>query len=81
MLLKVFYKQTALARRCFSTSCIKRAKGIFDSTSKLKVLQPLQAHAPTFYTHGENITPLYQPSEFYSELKVELLTDFFSISV
>jgi CDP-diacylglycerol--glycerol-3-phosphate 3-phosphatidyltransferase len=63
-MLKVFYNKT----RSFSTSCIQRA--IFDNNSTLQVLKPLQSLAPTFYTHGENITPLYQPSEFYSELRV-----------
>lgn len=64
-MLKLLYKPPF---RSFSTSCIKRA--IFDANSPLKVLQPLQAYAPTFYTRGENIKPLYEPSQFYSQLKV-----------
>lgn len=57
-----------LKLRSFSTSCIKR--NIFDA-SPLKVLKPLQSYAPTFYTHGDNIKPLYEPSQFYSQLKVK----------
>lgn len=58
-----------LKLRSFSTSCAKKA--IFD-TLPLKVLKPLQSYAPTFYTHGENIKPLYEPSQFYSQLKVKV---------
>ncbi|KAI9338885.1 hypothetical protein BD770DRAFT_422442 [Pilaira anomala] len=59
-----------LKLRSFSTSCAKKA--IFD-TLPLKVLKPLQSYAPTFYTHGENIKPLYEPSQFYSQLKSNIL--------
>jgi CDP-diacylglycerol--glycerol-3-phosphate 3-phosphatidyltransferase len=58
--------------RSLSSTCIKRT--IFTTNSPLKVLQSLQTIAPTFYTHGENITPLYQPSEFYSQLKQNILS-------
>ncbi|KAI7894006.1 uncharacterized protein EV154DRAFT_499890 [Mucor mucedo] len=65
---KLIYKTPS---RSFSTSCVKRA--IFDARSPLKVLQPLQAYAPTFYTRGENITPLYEPCQFYAQLKSNIL--------
>lgn len=65
-----FFFKKMLKLRSFSTSCIKR--NIFDA-SPLKVLKPLQAYAPTFYTHGDNIKPLYEPSQFYSQLKVKQL--------
>ncbi|GAN10187.1 CDP-diacylglycerol--glycerol-3-phosphate 3-phosphatidyltransferase, mitochondrial-like isoform X1 [Mucor ambiguus] len=38
------------------------------------VLAPLQQYAPTFYTNGDNIKPLYQPSDFYSHLKSSILS-------
>lgn len=40
------------------------------SSKPTSVLAPLQQYAPTFYTNGDNIKPLYQPSDFYSHLKV-----------
>lgn len=40
------------------------------SNKPTNVLAPLQQYAPTFYTNGDNIKPLYQPSDFYSHLKV-----------
>lgn len=57
--------------RSFSTCCIQ--KNVFNQT-QLKALRPLQQHAPTFYAHGQHIKPLYQPSEFYSELKARILS-------
>ncbi|CAO3678833.1 unnamed protein product [Rhizopus stolonifer] len=57
--------------RSFSTCCIQ--KNIFNQT-QLKALRPLQQHAPTFYANGQHIKPLYQPSEFYSELKARILS-------
>jgi hypothetical protein len=50
--------------RSFSTCTSKRT--VFDASC----LKPLQQYAPTFYTNGENIKPLYQPADFYSQLKV-----------
>ncbi|KAI8638043.1 hypothetical protein BD408DRAFT_423578 [Parasitella parasitica] len=38
------------------------------------VLAALQQYAPTFYTNGDNIKPLYQPSDFYSHLKSSILS-------
>lgn len=57
--------------RALSTSCKRNA--IFDTNSPLHVLKPLQSLAPTFYTSGQNIKPLYEPAQFYSELKVSVL--------
>lgn len=54
--------------RSFSTSLAKRT--VFNA-SCLKPLAQLQQYAPTFYTNGENIKPLYQPADFYSQLKVK----------
>ncbi|KAI8375670.1 hypothetical protein EDC96DRAFT_303459 [Choanephora cucurbitarum] len=50
----------------------------FSATAKesgaLNIFKPLQQYAPTFYTQGDNIKPLYQPSEFYSQLKSNILS-------
>ncbi|CAO0799778.1 unnamed protein product [Mucor circinelloides] len=44
------------------------------SSKPTSVLAPLQQYAPTFYTNGDNIKPLYQPSDFYSHLKSSILS-------
>ncbi|KAI9246359.1 hypothetical protein BY458DRAFT_591051 [Sporodiniella umbellata] len=44
------------------------------NSTQLSVLKPLQQYAPTFYANGQHIKPLYQPSEFYSELKSRILS-------
>ncbi|KAI8373053.1 uncharacterized protein BYT42DRAFT_621760 [Radiomyces spectabilis] len=45
-----------------------------QSQSQLRVFEPLQHHAPTFYMKGHQVKPLYQPHEFYSELKSRILS-------
>jgi CDP-diacylglycerol--glycerol-3-phosphate 3-phosphatidyltransferase len=55
-------------KRAFTTCAARQS--VFD-TRRLKPLQPLQKYAPTFYTKGDNIKPLYEPATFYSELKVK----------
>ncbi|EIE80687.1 hypothetical protein RO3G_05392 [Rhizopus delemar RA 99-880] len=48
--------------------------GSYAEALELIPLKQLQQHAPTFYAHGQNIQPLYQPFEFYSELKSRILS-------
>ncbi|RCH85938.1 CDP-diacylglycerol--glycerol-3-phosphate 3-phosphatidyltransferase [Rhizopus azygosporus] len=67
MFKRIFYTQCQV--RHLTTSCIKR--NIFKD---IKTLQPLQQYAPTFYTHGQHVKPLYQPSAFYAELKSRILS-------
>lgn len=67
MFKRIFYTQCQVRR--LTTSCIKR--NIFKD---IKTLQPLQQYAPTFYTHGQHVKPLYQPSAFYAELKSRILS-------
>ncbi|CEG85059.1 hypothetical protein RMATCC62417_18791 [Rhizopus microsporus] len=67
MFKRIFYTQCQV--RHLTTSCIKR--NIFKD---IKTLQPLQQYAPTFYTHGQHVKPLYQPSDFYAELKSRILS-------
>lgn len=71
-MLKLLNKTCYTSLRAFSTSCKRNA--IFDSNSPLHVLKPLQSLAPTFYTNGQNIKPLYEPAQFYSELKRNILS-------
>lgn len=52
-----------------TTRCLQRSTTLLERPP-LSVFQPLQDIAPTFYACGNNITPLYEPSDFYSELKV-----------
>ncbi|KAG0746735.1 hypothetical protein G6F57_001379 [Rhizopus arrhizus] len=66
----IFYNPT-IRIRSFSTSLIRN--NLFNKT-QLIPLKQLQQHAPTFYAHGQNIQPLYQPFEFYSELKSRILS-------
>lgn len=68
----IYYNMLKLVSRSFSTSCKRGA--LFDANSPLRVVKPLQAYAPTFYTHGENIKPLYEPAQFYSQLKKSILS-------
>lgn len=53
-----------------TTRCLQRSTTVLERPP-LSVFQPLQDIAPTFYASGNNITPLYEPSDFYSELKVD----------
>lgn len=66
----IFYNPT-IRIRSFSTSLIRN--NLFNKV-QLIPLKQLQQHAPTFYAHGQNIQPLYQPFEFYSELKSRILS-------
>ncbi|ORX53999.1 hypothetical protein DM01DRAFT_1335850 [Hesseltinella vesiculosa] len=42
--------------------------------SEYKPFQQLQQHAPSLSMNGQAIQPLYQPAEFYHELKQRILT-------
>ncbi|CDS04092.1 hypothetical protein LRAMOSA07047 [Lichtheimia ramosa] len=56
-----------------TTRCLQRSTTLLERPP-LSVFQPLQDIAPTFYACGNNITPLYEPSDFYSELKTRILS-------
>ncbi|KAI7903160.1 uncharacterized protein BX663DRAFT_507666 [Cokeromyces recurvatus] len=61
-------------RTCFrSLTTTTAVKTLFD-TSPNHLFKPLQQLAPTFYTNGDNIKPLYQPVDFYSQLKENILS-------
>ncbi|KAG0172921.1 CDP-diacylglycerol--glycerol-3-phosphate 3-phosphatidyltransferase [Apophysomyces sp. BC1034] len=44
-----------------------------SSLSPLNSFTSLQHLAPTFYTRGDHVIPLYEPSHFYTELKVDTI--------
>ncbi|KAI9476328.1 MAG: hypothetical protein EXX96DRAFT_576727 [Benjaminiella poitrasii] len=65
---------TNIYRKCFrSLTTTRPIQSLFD-TSPNHLFKPLQQYAPTFYTSGDNIKPLYQPADFYSQLKENILS-------
>ncbi|ORZ03397.1 hypothetical protein BCR43DRAFT_483288 [Syncephalastrum racemosum] len=53
------------ARRLLSMTCVRHTPEAF---------QPLYKMAPAFYARGSDIVPLYEPCEFYAELKSRILS-------
>ncbi|CAO3597660.1 unnamed protein product [Absidia cylindrospora] len=57
--------------RGLHASCVQL--DLFDK-QPYHLFKPLQQHAPSFHMNGNQIQPLYQPSDFYKELKARILS-------
>ncbi|KAI9023831.1 hypothetical protein CLU79DRAFT_804006 [Phycomyces nitens] len=58
-------------KRAFSSSTTTRT--VLEHAAK-GAFKPLTRTAPVFYTQGNNVLPLYEPSDFYRELKKRILS-------
>ncbi|KAI9301152.1 hypothetical protein BJ944DRAFT_271913 [Cunninghamella echinulata] len=61
----------ALCFRGFHSSLIRA--NLFNK-EPFQVFQPLQQQAPTFHMNGEQIQLLYEPTDFYKEIKSRILS-------
>lgn len=59
-----YFQRYPNARRLLSMTCARYTSEAF---------QPLYKLAPVFYARGRDVVPLYEPCEFYAELKASAI--------